>query len=178
MATVPSQSTVSAGGTLTAALWNDDVRDAINFFLNPPSGQFRQSAAQSIANNTYTALLFDVEESDNDSGHSTVANTSRYNAVTAGRFQLSGGYSAAASAGGGRRITRWAVNGTAVNGSNAGQTSDANVVYNQPARVITQFLNVGDYVELWAFQDSGGALNTSVTAENQPSMTVCWISAS
>ena len=33
---VPSQGTVAVGDKITASLWNDDVRDAVNFLISPP----------------------------------------------------------------------------------------------------------------------------------------------
>ena len=32
---VPSQGTVAVGDKITASLWNDDVRDAVNFLISP-----------------------------------------------------------------------------------------------------------------------------------------------
>lgn len=179
MATVPNQATVSAGGTLTAAIWNDDVRDMGNFFISGrPKFEGRQSVAQSMPNATWASITLDVEDHDNDSGHSTVTNTSRYTAVTAGWYQCSGGVTYVNTSLGGDRRARLAVNGTAVNASAGSTTADASVAYSVNTRTKLVFLNVGDYLELQGLQTaSSGTLNTHTTVENQSSLTAIWMSS-
>jgi hypothetical protein len=173
MAVVPTPPTIT-GGILTSSQLNQ-YRDAINFTENPPILETRQSIVQSIPNATFTALLFDVNEKDSVNGHSTSVNTSRYTAVYAGWYVCSGAYAVALNATGNRGV-RWAVNGTLLNGSDGwvpGTGTSNNTVVARTKRI---FLNVGDYVELQAFQASGGALNTSVTGEAMSSMSVQWVS--
>jgi hypothetical protein len=79
---------------------------------------------------------------------------------------------------GGDRRARFAVNGTAVNGSAGSTTSDASVPYAVNARTKLIFLNVGDFLTLQGFQStSSGTLNTNVSAENQATLTVIWQSS-
>ena len=176
MATVPSEVTVTAGTVLPAATWNTNVRDAINFVIAPPLCLLRQTVAQSVGNNSFTALTMDTEDIDRDGGHSTVTNTSRYTAQTAGYYLHSGlvGWSGNAT---GRRASRWAVNGTAANSTDVinAATSASAIDVSPAARII--YLNVGDYSELFAFQDSGGNLNTAVaTGSDQPGSSILWVS--
>jgi hypothetical protein len=163
-----------AGEIVTASYMNTNIRDAGNFFLAWPVCETRQTVAQSIATGGAGApLLFDFNDSDTDGGHSTVTNTSRYTGKTAGRFQFSGASSFAAN-GTGRRACLWYVNN--VTGSagqvaiNATATGDAQI----PARARTYFLNGStDYVELWAWHDSGVTLSTLATpVQLQPNMSV------
>jgi hypothetical protein len=177
VATVPAEMTAVAGAVLTAAQWNTNVRDAVNFLTNPPACEIRQTVAQSIpTGGTTTALLFDVEDFDNDGMHSTASLTSRITAQTAGRFQFGGGVIFAVN-GTGRRICWWALNGTAVLGSEATTmaSSVANATCGPGARTKSVFLNVGDYVELIGYQDSGGALNTAVVNFEMPTVFARWI---
>lgn len=177
MATVPVEVTIAAGSTLTAATWNANVRDAINFLLSTPIFEGRQTAAQSLTSGAATAILLDTEDVDTDNGHSTSSNTSRYTAQTAGRYQVGGGVSWSNNATG-RRAAIWAINGVSIAGGEANMTT---AVVAQPvatpARSRTVFLNVSDYVEIWGLQDSGGALNTgsAIAASLQCNMSVRWV---
>lgn len=175
LATVPVEMSAASGAVLTAAEWNSNVRDAVNFIINRPICEVRQTSPQSVANgNTTVGVAFDTEDIDNDGMHSTVTNTSRITAQTAGRFRVSGGVGWAAGSTN-RRGCWWMVNGTANNGSETiGQASAANSTSNC-ARSKSIFLNVGDYAELLPFQDSGVSTNTSGTTFEQPNACVHWI---
>jgi len=164
MATVPSQSTVSVGGKVTAALWNDDVRDAVGFLLAPPRCRLWSTAAVSATTSTYTAMTWDSEDYDTDGMHSTSSNTSRITIATDGLYQLSGAIGWAASATG-RRWQQWYKNGTTLGVDyslivNAGSSSA--IVC--PAPTVTVSLVAGDYIELFGWQDSGGSLNMNPTS--------------
>lgn len=173
MTAVPTAPTFVDGLT-SASQWNQ-VRDSINFALNPPIAKLRQATAQSIPNNTFTTLTFDAEDLDSVDGHDLVTNNSRYTAVYPGWHMISGGCTFAANATG-RRLVRPQVNGTAVSGSLAGMPGNASII-GLTTRTMPVYLNVGDYVEMGVYQDSGAALNTFVTnTEYQPSMAVQWVS--
>jgi hypothetical protein len=144
-----------------------------NFLLAKPILKVVQTGAQTIANNTHTALTFGTEVADSSGMHSTSVNTSRATAVYPGYYSDSGGTSFVGNITGSRG-TYWAVNATPVNGSNTLQPSTVNTAVQYPARRDLSFLNVGDYLELFTYQSSGGNLNTSVTAQEQPSMVVLW----
>jgi len=172
MATIPTFITWVTGQVVTAAQLNANVRDGGNFFLSWPVAELRQTVAQSIANGTPTAVTFDTEDIDTDNGHSTVSNTSRYVGQTAGRFQVSGGVGFAASATA-RRSAQWFKNGSVINAGSAMVPATAANDMAVAARTMTVFLNGStDFVELDAYQESGGALNTFVTGNGQPSMSV------
>jgi hypothetical protein len=153
------------------------VRDPIAFLMRKPSAMLRQATNQSIANNTWTAITFGVEDWDDDpdgtGGHSTSSNTSRYTARYPGVYLLGGGVGWAASSAG-VRGTRWAKNGTALNGSSTLEPPTASGTAYYAARAIKVELDEGDYVELFGFQNSGGSLNTTVATSEQPSMSVGW----
>ena len=180
MPVVPGSHTVT-GTVATTSEMNSFFRDPINFLLAPPIAELRQTVAQSLTNATFTAITFDTEDVDKDvsgaGGHSTSVNTSRFTAVYPGWYQVSGGVGFANNLTN-VRITHIRVNGTTLNGSRQLMTA-ANSGINAtmvPVRTKHVFLNVNDYVEVWAFQDSGGALNTDVNAETQSTMTVRWVS--
>jgi hypothetical protein len=147
----------------------------VAFLRTPPIAELRQTSAQTLSNATSTALLFDTEDVDSAAGHSTSSNTSRYTAVYDGWYQLSGGAGFAANTTG-VRLLLWQVNGTSLpqGGAIIGATSA--LVARVAARTVHAYLNVGDYVELSAYQSSGGNLAMSVSVGDQPSMSVRWVS--
>jgi hypothetical protein len=178
VAVVPNTHTF-VNGVRDSSEENTYIRDPLLFLMNKPAAELRQTVAQSLANNTWTSLTFDVEDLDNDpsgtGGHSTSVNTSRYTAVYAGWYVV-GGCAAFVANATGIRGHRWAVNGNPLNGESTlvqavsvgGSNTDV------PASAARLYLNVGDYVEAQAIQGSGGALNTFVTATAQSSMTIGW----
>jgi hypothetical protein len=174
VATIPSFSTASAGGTLTAALWNSNVRDAGNFFLGRPHVILTQGVAQAIANTTFTALTWDTEVRDNDAVHSTVTNTSRMTVVTAGWYRVSGTCGWAGSATG-QRLSRWAVNGTGVEGTEIAFSSALSTTSAVPAVTADFFLNAGDFVELFVWQNTGGSLNTNIGSTTKSRAQLLWL---
>jgi hypothetical protein len=173
MATLPSFRTWVTGEIVTAAELNSNVRDSGNFFLSWPVFEGRQTVAQSLANNTNTAITLDTEDVDSDNGHSTSTNTSRYTAATAGRFEVQGKVGFASNATG-TRVAWCAKNGTAINGSGVQMSPAAGGAVSLMATPrMTVFLNGStDYVETLALQTSGGALNTDVVTLDQSILSV------
>ncbi len=160
MATVPSFRTWVTGEVVTAAELNSNIRDAGNFFLSVPVFEGRQTVAQSIPNSTVTAITLDTESVDTDNGHSTSTNTSRYTPQTAGRFQISGGVTYASNSTGNREADLYQNGGSITNGVN-----NTNAVSTNVTRLATRTLTITcngttDYLEVYGFQTSGGALNT------------------
>jgi hypothetical protein len=174
VATVPVETTAVAGTVLTAATWNSNVRDALNFILARPLAVMYQTVTQSVTNGAWVGMLLDTEEIDRDNGHSTSVNTSRYTAQTAGWYDVDA-------------TTAWATNATssrgcrlAVNGvSKPGRATYAMAVSNNATSVPVSgkvFLNVGDYVENQGAQNSTVTISTVALADLAPYMSVLWIS--
>jgi hypothetical protein len=156
---VPTPSTAAAGNFLTSALWNAQVRDAINFLTNPPIFFGYQSVAQSLPATTYTAIGMDTETLDSYGGHSTTTNTSRYVCQLAGTYEVcavaavqpnSGGFASAYVAKNGSEIIGSRIAYAAMSGHNSAA----------PTAVTQVQLAVGDYVELYVY--SGVAVSTAV----------------
>jgi hypothetical protein len=176
---VPVLHTFVVGEVVTAANINNNTLTLGNFILNPPRVVLRQTVAQSLANNAYTSVTFDTEDVDSDNAHSTASNTSRVTANTPGYWRASGSIGFAGNTAG-RRATRWAVNGTALNGGQIllGPATWTGLAVGIPAVTRDVFLNgTGDYLELQAFQDSGGALNSDVGAQ-QSLLVATWAATS
>lgn len=174
MTAVPAPRTWVAGEIVTAAEFNSTIRDVDLFQLSPPILKIRQTIAQSIPNNANTPLNYDTEEVDSSGMHSTVTNTSRATAVYPGWYWGAGCYTAAASAAGIRTL-QWAINGAVQNGMGSDYTTIGAGASNRLGAIGGMwFLNVGDYLELSAFQNSGGALNTAVSTVEQSTMSLHW----
>lgn len=176
MATIPTMHTFATGEVATASNINNNTVGAFAFLSAVPLCCLRQTITQSIptGGTAGTGLLWDTEDIDSDNGHSTVTNTSRYVSQTAGWYETAGAWQAVSGLAT-RRGGWWYINGSKVN---AGQfmyaaNSNGSSIANAPVKTV--FLNVGDYLELMAFQDTTGALSTDVGAADQPFLTVRWV---
>lgn len=171
---VPSTRLFQAGEITTGAYLNSGVSNLGNFLMARPITVLTTNAVQSIPTSAYTAIQFQVETLDRDNAHSTTTNTDRFTAQTAGWYQFSGVIAFAANAAGYRRLY-WQCS----NGGMAGafhQTSGLNIVQGIPATTVVHYLNVGDYVTLSGWQDTGAALNTVASGGVFSSMNAIWLS--
>ena len=174
MATVPVSRTWVAGEIVTAAHFNTNIRDVLNWLLAPAICQASMASAQSIANITWVPLNFDTEAIDSTGMHSIVSNTDRFTAVYPGWYQASGSYGPASSAVGSRG-TRFAVNGTPLEASQILLTAVALGGY--PTRTMLAYLNVGDIGRMEVFQNTGGALGLlTANANERCGCTWTWVS--
>lgn len=171
MATIPTAYTWTVGELVTAAKFNQYLRDAISFLLNKPHARLRHSTTQSIVATTGTPVLFNTEDADDDNGHSTVTNTSRYTAQTAGTWKV-------------MATTPWVANGTSKrelylrknNLTNyAGTSIDANqAVSHSLSTAGLVDLSVSDYVESWVWQGTAGPLNVTNAFQGGQRMDLIW----
>jgi hypothetical protein len=123
------------------------------------------STTQSIPNNTTTALSFNTDRYDTDTIHDPVTNNSRLTCKTAGVYSIVANVGFASNATGARNVNIL-LNGTAVIASILSPAINGLVTR---LIVSTQYpLAVNDYVEVFAFQNSGGSLNTEQTANYTP----------
>jgi hypothetical protein len=123
------------------------------------------STNQSCANNTGTMINWDTENYDTDAFHSTSTNTSRITipAGKAGYYSISatGAFSANAT---GQRYFAFYKNGSfeQIFGRAAGYSADTVL-----SGTVVLNLAVNDYIQIEAFQNSGGALNFESTISSQ-----------
>lgn len=173
MAVVPAVPPIVTGVLPTST--QSQIAQVESYLVAPPIAQLRQDTVQALGTSgTFFPITFDAEVVDSVGGHDNVTNNSRYTAVYAGWYEIDGGVAFAANATG-SRFTEIAVNGSAVGGGVASAPATAGIGLWLPVRATLTFLNVGDYVEIWGRQDSGGALNTDVgTQSGKSSMTVIW----
>lgn len=128
----------------------------------------RSSSTTSVANATWAAIPLDDEDYDAPGWHSTSSNTSRITVQQTGWYLLSGVINWAGN-NVGRRGAEIYINGARVNSAgiyaliSPSIRNGSDVAAPAPVVVMapTQFayLTAGDYVEIWGYQNSGGALN-------------------
>jgi hypothetical protein len=171
---VPTWASVVPGAFLTSALWNANVNSNGTFLTNPPLYAGYQSAAQSVADSTLTAIAMGSAVVDSYGGHSNTTNNSRYTAMVPGYYLVIGQVGFAANAGGNRLIELHKNGGSTLTlGQGVSPApGTANNSANQVGALV--LLNAGDYVEAYTYQTSGAALNTIPA---QTGMTVLWLHA-
>jgi hypothetical protein len=128
----------------------------------PIHARIRAAATQNLLDNTVTAILFDTDDIDDDSGHSTVTNTSRYTFQRDGRFEIAAVVYHGASTAGTSRQVDLAINGVAVNGaivSSGPRPGGTGVMQQNLAGQIVTVVAT-DYAEIRGSQNSGGTLAT------------------
>jgi hypothetical protein len=176
VATIPSIPTESPGNFWTSALWNTVILGGLSYLLAPVRFKGYSSTTQSIATGTAPVpLTLDTEIVDSDGGHSTSTNTSRYTAQTAGLYYVTGAVTFATNATNTRTL-QVLLNGAAVNGAGVQAAPASNRGATVLASTLVQ-MSVGDYVEIAAWQDSGGSLATSSGTANTSTMCLWRISS-
>jgi len=178
---VPSQGTVAVGDKITASLWNDDVRDAVNFLISPPRVKVYKTANQSIANSAWACLTWNAEAFDSDTMHDNATSNSRITFTTAGTYEVTLNCMWANSTAG---IRNHSVekNGTTTQGSGTTviepfATAPVGATYNGVNATVTASFAAGDYIQAFVFQSSGGALNLGGGNEALSSFTARWVAS-
>jgi hypothetical protein len=134
-------------------------------------GLAHNSAVQSLANATYVALILNVDDFQVGTLHSTSTNNTRVTVATTGAYLFVGSVLFAANATGLRTLALRINGGTTYLALLYFPTNGA---ANPLGVQVVGFgsLTAGDYIELLAYQDSGGALNSgdAATRPNQNSL--------
>jgi hypothetical protein len=130
------------------------------------------SATQSIANTTTTALTFDSERYDNGGLHSITSNTSRLTAQKAGKYYIWASVQLAGNATGTRNLTLRRNGTTGI--ANLQRQGLASPPFTETISTVAH-LAAADYVEVTLYQDSGVSLSTGVYAEMFPEFAMQWL---
>lgn len=171
---LPQQRTWNVGDTVTAAMLNANVRDAVNFLLNPPLFIGTQGTPQSIPNGAWTGINIDTVQYDTYGGHNLPGYPSRYYPQVPGVYRVSGQADFTNNSnlfrsikvqidGGAYQFGKVQVQ--ALNGYDTGLSTSVDV-----------YLNVGDFVEIAVYQFSGAALSLN-NIDGPPRMSVVWCHA-
>lgn len=172
--TVPVTATRATNDKITASGWNAGPVASNTFLTGRP--EFSDSGTvNSIANNTLTALpLAFPAIGDSDTGFALVSPT-KYTCQVAGWYMVSGssGWSSAA----GQRQVVIRKNGADIRAgsSRVGPVTGTPMGISSPVTLLQ--LAVGDYVEVWVFQNSGGALLSDSNALSASSLFAVWVSS-
>lgn len=168
MGTIPAYPTFVAGENPTAAKLNS-IKAAGDFWGLTPRCYAYQAAAQSLATGATPVILFDAEvydivQSGDTQSHDLVSNTSRLVVRTSGKYEITGQIQIAASAAGTRAVqVRLNAAGNSAAGTliTTNQQSPVTGISTSVSMVPVEVpLTAGDYLEMFATQTSGGALNT------------------
>lgn len=140
------------------------LEDAINY---TEGARVYNSLAISIPTGVFTVLTFDSEYYDTDNIHSIVLNTSRLTCRTAGKYVMVAHFTWQASALGARRVGIIFHNGLNIIGYDEKFGGNAALV---PGMVVVTIddLAVNDFIETYAFQDTGGNIIVGAAAQYTP----------
>ena len=127
------------------------------------------SANQSIANATNTALAFNSETTDAYGMHDNVTNNTRVYANQDGVYLISGSASFASNPTGIRGVSI-RINGNTYIASELQNASPSSGAY--MGATAMYYMYAGTYVELIAYQNSGGALNVLRISDHSPILSV------
>lgn len=180
MASIPVYQTWVAGTVVSAAQLASNIQAPGNFFLARPYVNV-YNAAGVVAGTSGTGVLvpFDTELEDNDNMHAVGTNPSRVICQTPGMFKLAGASDWPSNATGTRRIDLRLNSGGSMGGGtflalrsatpNAATGTAVLPEINMPYR----FVNIGDYIEMFLTQTSGGSL-TSPGGVNALYLSALW----
>lgn len=130
------------------------------FYNNKPVARLVAPSGVSVPNNSLAAIGLTSSTIDNWSGHSNVTNPSRYTIPVAGKYTLAASVSFSQNSTG-YRLAAFALNGAEIPNTRVYVGSpSASVICTIVMPTILLPCVVGDYVEFYVFQNSGGALNT------------------
>lgn len=141
----------STGGVAPAA-WGLQIRTNQEFMIDPPACSVFNSTTQNVGGSTVSVMLANSENYDNAGMHSTVSNTGRITAQTAGRYLFSATIRFGATNLDTNQFCSASllVNGTTRLDGTGGQMGSA--LFGAVVTVTrTAVLSVGDYVESEAF---------------------------
>ncbi len=160
---IPVPRNWSTGEMGTAALLNTHIRDALEFFVTPPWCWVTSSANQSISNTTWTTLTWDTQLVDSDNmmalGTETVMTVR-----TPGCYAIHAQIMYAADVDGVRGLTCDRIRGgartTLVRGGQRAADGTGTPSQETAFQIATYAeLEIGDQLDFWTWQNSGGALN-------------------
>lgn len=170
MPTVPIIPTF--GPSITPATALTQLADAVAFAMSPPKVKAIQTVAQSLANGILTLVTLDSAEFDThtmwDAG-----TPSRVTAQYPGYYFITGGVATVVNDTS-YRYARIAVNGTTITDGNTAVDPVPSISTRVPVRSTIIRLGIGDYVELYAQQATGGGLNTGTAAGDASSLVVAF----
>ena len=159
MANAPSPRTWVDGEIPPYSTVTSEIYDTMHWLLQPPMVKLRQTTGQSLTHNTYTAVTWNVEDFDPYNWHNPTVNSSRITPTYPGWYRGWIAVGFGTSTAGSFRVALLGKNGTHVRSRRDAKPS---TTAGHARRIVTPFLipmnGTTDYVEAFAYQDTGGAL--------------------
>jgi hypothetical protein len=141
--------------------------------LGSPSVRVRRNSNQSIPDGTETVITgLNTESADLNQLHDTAVNDERITIKVPGYYRVAGMVSFDANNAGFRRLQLY-LNGATVIGAVVANAAPAGISHAMNVSTMFRF-SYGDYIDLRAQQNSGGALNVLGGGENSPVIEVSW----
>jgi len=160
----PNNGIITFDQTLRRFQASEDTRKYFDAF--PREGcRLTNNAPVAIPNNALTAVAFPFERYDPYNMHNTVVNNSRINILRTGNYVVGGCIEYAAAVAGSRKIFVRKNGTTNVVGNSTLSLGAEDTVIS--TECIYQF-TVNDYIELIAFQNSGGPINANAAGDYTP----------
>jgi hypothetical protein len=174
---VPSLVLQNPGNIVSSALWNSGPKAMGDFYTAAPMFRGRQSSAQTFTSGTWTAVHLDATDVDTDSGHSTSVNNTRYTAQTAGWYWVVGFMAWTNSNNQDPIYCALYVNGSIFVGTGQCLTKTGGAGgFSALSASGLVHLHAGDYVEVWARQDTGANYTAWTTNfDLTPCMNLVWV---
>lgn len=132
------------------------IGEVESLLVTTPMARAYKSASQSINTGTFTAIAFDTESFDTDTIHDNATNNTRFTCKTAGKYLIIGQIAYDSNATGYRAAFIKHNNTTYIGKSQIAAFSGDQTIVSVSS---IYDLAINDYVELTAYQTSGGALN-------------------
>lgn len=173
--TVPSLVLQNPGNLVSSTLWNNGPKAMGDYYTAPPMFRGRQVATQTFTTGVWAAVTLDATDVDTDSGHSNVTNNSRYTAQVSGWYWVVG-FCAWTNTNTSHDIfCALYVNGSIMLGTGQAVEKTGSDFASVSASSLV-FLHVGDYVEVFARQDTGANYVTwTNNVDLTPCMNLVWV---
>lgn len=152
---------VTSGSRILAST----INDLIKYALNPGIVRLAQASAQSIPDATATALTFaGTDDIDVYGFHDPTTNNTRITPNIPGTYFFFGAYYTDSATTGADIDCSIRKNGGTVLPTGSRAALPSTLVVSQDAQAVFDMNGSTDYVELMAFQNSSGAVNSRVNA--------------
>lgn len=162
----------SSGGTLSTNAIASGILPQVRGGTGVASYDFchaTHSAAQAVATATWTALALNTDRQDPNGLHPTGAGNTKITFATDGQYTVGGNIEFAANAVGIRGIAIRMDGATYIAKDERAATATGTVSLHVST---SYYFTAGQYVELMAYQSSGGNLNANQAAEYSPELWV------
>lgn len=179
MATLPNPRTWVNGVDKTdATTLNLEIRDALVFLLKTPRVRAWRNGSFSLTNNTWTVVPLNAETFNTDNMHSNTTNNSRLTATTAGAYTVYYQCVFTNNTSGQRQVD--ILKGAAGNHASGVIQNNANadaiggLLVTTLSGTFEVEMAAGEYLEMFALQNSGGALTIPGVAFADTFMGMYW----